>query len=238
MILCAGEAGLKLTDVCAAGRHPGQSRITSGRPRYNGLTPSEVRSRPAARAPETPGHHGRLRSAGRAQHRRGGPARSGFPTPHSHRRRRRTRRRLPSDRGRAPRRRSTIPAPNAHSPERRGRAPQSEPPAASRRGRCRRRPAAGRPRRGSATSVKADRHQDVRPGRLCGSGCGGAGPAGGARGPRAAHGGRNPAYLTAKIVDRVELYRVRVGPFKSRPVAEEVARRLEREGHRAPWVTK
>jgi cell division septation protein DedD len=47
-----------------------------------------------------------------------------------------------------------------------------------------------------------------------------------------------PAHLTAKIVDRVELYRVRVGPLKSRPVAEEVARRLEREGHRAPWVTK
>lgn len=47
-----------------------------------------------------------------------------------------------------------------------------------------------------------------------------------------------PAYLTAKIVDRVELYRVRVGPLKSRHVAEDVARRLEREGHRAPWVTK
>ena len=47
-----------------------------------------------------------------------------------------------------------------------------------------------------------------------------------------------PAYLTATIVDQVELYRVRVGPLKSRPAAEEVARRLEREGHRAPWVTK
>jgi putative transposase len=47
-----------------------------------------------------------------------------------------------------------------------------------------------------------------------------------------------PAYLTAKIVDRVELYRVRVGPLKSRHVAEDVARRLEREGHRAPWITK
>ena len=46
------------------------------------------------------------------------------------------------------------------------------------------------------------------------------------------------AYLTAKVVDQVELYRVRVGPFKSRPVAEAAARRLEREGHRAPWVTK
>jgi putative transposase len=47
-----------------------------------------------------------------------------------------------------------------------------------------------------------------------------------------------PAYLTATIVDRIELYRVRVGPLKSRHVAEDVARRLEREGHRAPWVTK
>jgi cell division septation protein DedD len=47
-----------------------------------------------------------------------------------------------------------------------------------------------------------------------------------------------PAHLTAKVVDRVELYRVRVGPLKSRPEAEEVARRLERDGHRAPWVTK
>ena len=46
------------------------------------------------------------------------------------------------------------------------------------------------------------------------------------------------AYLTATMIDRVELYRVRVGPLKSWPVAQEVARRLEREGHRAPWVTK
>ncbi len=45
------------------------------------------------------------------------------------------------------------------------------------------------------------------------------------------------AYLTATIVDRVELYRVRVGPLKSRLAAEDVARRLEREGHRGPWVT-
>jgi putative transposase len=46
------------------------------------------------------------------------------------------------------------------------------------------------------------------------------------------------AYLIAKTINRVELYRVRVGPLKSRLIAEEVARRLEREGHRAPWVTK
>jgi putative transposase len=47
-----------------------------------------------------------------------------------------------------------------------------------------------------------------------------------------------PAYLIAKVVDRVELYRVRVGPLKSRSEAEETVRRLEREGHRSPWVTK
>lgn len=46
------------------------------------------------------------------------------------------------------------------------------------------------------------------------------------------------AYLTATMIDRVELYRVRVGPLKSRNEAQDVARRLEREGHRAPWVTK
>jgi cell division septation protein DedD len=45
-------------------------------------------------------------------------------------------------------------------------------------------------------------------------------------------------HLTAKIVDRVELYRVRVGPLKSRSLAEEVAQRLEGEGHHAPWVTR
>jgi cell division septation protein DedD len=48
----------------------------------------------------------------------------------------------------------------------------------------------------------------------------------------------HPAYLTAKIVDGVELYRVRVGPFTSRSAAEDVARRLEHEGHRGLWVTK
>ena len=47
-----------------------------------------------------------------------------------------------------------------------------------------------------------------------------------------------PAYLTAKTIEEVEMYRVRVGPLKSRHAAEDVARRLEREGHRAPWVTK
>ena len=46
------------------------------------------------------------------------------------------------------------------------------------------------------------------------------------------------AYLTAAVIDQVELYRVRVGPLKSRNEAQDIARRLEREGHRAPWVTK
>jgi cell division septation protein DedD len=47
-----------------------------------------------------------------------------------------------------------------------------------------------------------------------------------------------PSYLIVKVVDRVELYRVRVGPLKSRAEAEETVRRLDREGHRAPWITK
>jgi cell division septation protein DedD len=48
----------------------------------------------------------------------------------------------------------------------------------------------------------------------------------------------HPAYLTAKTIDGVELYRVRVGPFTSRSAAEDVVRRLEQEGHRGLWVTK
>jgi len=47
-----------------------------------------------------------------------------------------------------------------------------------------------------------------------------------------------PAYLIAKTVDHVALYRVRVGPLKSRAEAETALRRLESEGHRAPWITK
>ena len=47
-----------------------------------------------------------------------------------------------------------------------------------------------------------------------------------------------PAYMTAKTVTHGEVYRVRVGPLKSREIAEAIARRLEREGYHAPWVTK
>ena len=47
-----------------------------------------------------------------------------------------------------------------------------------------------------------------------------------------------PAYVTAKTIDRVELFRVRVGPLKSREVAEDVARRLEGDGHHSPWITR
>lgn len=47
-----------------------------------------------------------------------------------------------------------------------------------------------------------------------------------------------PAYVTRKTADQVELYRVRVGPLESRRLAEEVARRLERDGHRTLWITK
>ena len=47
-----------------------------------------------------------------------------------------------------------------------------------------------------------------------------------------------PAYLIPTIINQVQLFRVRVGPLESREVAQETVRRLEREGHRAPWVTK
>jgi cell division septation protein DedD len=48
----------------------------------------------------------------------------------------------------------------------------------------------------------------------------------------------HPAYLIAKTVDHVVLYRVRVGPLKSRAEADNVVRRLEHEGHQAPWITR
>jgi len=45
-------------------------------------------------------------------------------------------------------------------------------------------------------------------------------------------------HLTRKTVDQVEFYRVRVGPLESHLLAEDVARRLQRGGHRALWITK
>ena len=47
-----------------------------------------------------------------------------------------------------------------------------------------------------------------------------------------------PVHMTTKVVDGAEMYRVRVGPLKSRAVAEEVARQLEGAGFTAPWITK
>jgi putative transposase len=47
-----------------------------------------------------------------------------------------------------------------------------------------------------------------------------------------------PAYMTRTAVNQLQWYRVRVGPLKSPSQAREVTRRLELEGHRAPWVTK
>ena len=49
---------------------------------------------------------------------------------------------------------------------------------------------------------------------------------------------RYRAYLIPTIINQVQLFRVRVGPLESREVAQETVRRLEREGHHAPWVTK
>jgi cell division septation protein DedD len=46
------------------------------------------------------------------------------------------------------------------------------------------------------------------------------------------------AYLAPRKVDAVEMYRVRVGPLKTRLLAEEVAARLQREGHGTPWITR
>lgn len=47
-----------------------------------------------------------------------------------------------------------------------------------------------------------------------------------------------PVHMTTKVVNGAEMYRVRVGPLKSRAVAEEVARQLEGVGFTAPWITQ
>ncbi|MGE3706156.1 MAG: SPOR domain-containing protein [Vicinamibacterales bacterium] len=47
-----------------------------------------------------------------------------------------------------------------------------------------------------------------------------------------------PAHMTTRVVNQTEMYRVRVGPLKSRAVAEDVARKLERDGFPSPWITK
>jgi cell division septation protein DedD len=47
-----------------------------------------------------------------------------------------------------------------------------------------------------------------------------------------------PAHITTKNVNRVEMFRVRVGPVDSRDAAEQVAARLRRDGYASPWVTQ
>ena len=47
-----------------------------------------------------------------------------------------------------------------------------------------------------------------------------------------------PAFLAPRTVDQVTLYRVRVGPIKTRRLAEDMSNRLEHEGYRTPWITK
>lgn len=47
-----------------------------------------------------------------------------------------------------------------------------------------------------------------------------------------------PAHITTKTVNGVEIYRVRVGPFSSRDVATQTAERLARNGYESPWITR
>ena len=47
-----------------------------------------------------------------------------------------------------------------------------------------------------------------------------------------------PAYVLPTTVGELELYRVRIGPFESRPDAQEILRRLERDGYEGPWIAK
>lgn len=47
-----------------------------------------------------------------------------------------------------------------------------------------------------------------------------------------------PAHVTTRTVNRVEMYRVRVGPLETRASAEQVAARLKRDGYTSPWVTR
>lgn len=47
-----------------------------------------------------------------------------------------------------------------------------------------------------------------------------------------------PAHITTKAVNRVEMYRVRVGPLATRAAAEQAAVRLTNDGYTSPWVTR
>lgn len=46
------------------------------------------------------------------------------------------------------------------------------------------------------------------------------------------------AYLTTATVHQVRFHRVRVGPFRTRQTARQVAQKLETQGYEAPWITK
>jgi cell division septation protein DedD len=235
-ILRAGEAGLKLADVCAAG---GIRAVTyyDWKAKYSGLLPAGVRNRRlrarrkrrasmaafAALVVLSVGAAGKLVGIRHASQSRMASAN----TPEK----------LLKSRPTAPAANVTIPvpAPNLQSPVTAGRAPQS--------------PAVRQPAQGAAAVEPVGLHASatgVNAGDIDAADPNGyvvqVAAVPNLQEARAvleqlAEAGY-PVHLTAKIVDRVELYRVRVGPLKSRPAAEEVARRLEREGHSAPWVTK
>lgn len=47
-----------------------------------------------------------------------------------------------------------------------------------------------------------------------------------------------PAHMTTKTVNGSEMYRVRVGPLRSRDAADLVVSRLKKDGYASPWITK
>lgn len=47
-----------------------------------------------------------------------------------------------------------------------------------------------------------------------------------------------PAHMTTKTVNGSEMYRVRVGPLRSRDAADLVVSRLKKDGYATPWITK
>ena len=47
-----------------------------------------------------------------------------------------------------------------------------------------------------------------------------------------------PAYVLPTTVGALELYRVRIGPFESGQDAQQILRRLERDGYEDPWIAK
>ena len=234
-ILRAGEAGLKIPDVCAAG---GIRTATYYALEGQIRRPDAGRREkpPAARPQETPDHHGRLRGAGRPQRRRSGHAPRDSQRFTATEGGRRTRPRIPSRRDRHhPRRPRRFPPWSALENAAAGGALQSTPV---------RQPSQGADAaqsagvRASAPWVNAEDIETAEPSGYVVQ----VAAVPDLQEARAvldqlAEAGY-PAYLTATVIDRVELYRVRVGPLKSRRAAEDVARRLEREGHRAPWVTK